>query len=85
MKKRLMIAMEKRSIRLLPSAPEERLNIAATPHYMQYEDVLAFNTVNNDIFRRWESPANQDEGPRPGFVPDRGGWREEKSGPLSNQ
>jgi hypothetical protein len=50
MKEWLMIAMKSDQSRLVPSAPEERLNIAATPHYMQYEDVLAFNAVNNHIF-----------------------------------
>ena len=33
-----MIATKNDQSRLLPSASEERLNIAATTHHMQYED-----------------------------------------------
>jgi hypothetical protein len=49
MRERLMIAAKSDQSHL-PSAPEECFNIAATPRYMQDEDVLAFDTVNNDVF-----------------------------------
>jgi hypothetical protein len=40
----------------LLSAPEERFNIAAASHYVQDEDVLAFDTVNDDIFAAGKAP-----------------------------
>ena len=47
--------------RALASAPEKRFNIAATPRYMKDEDVLAFDTVNDDVFAAGKAPQPRTE------------------------
>ena len=50
-----MIAAKSDQSRLL-LLPEECLYIAATLRYMQDEDVLAFDTVNDDVFAAGKAP-----------------------------